>query len=97
MGIYFSETYGLNDFYVGLVFSIGTGLYILASPFATRILKMVKSYEPLLFLGSILTGFSFFFLGPDDLTYLPKKLYITCIADGVIGLSSILIYIPALP
>ncbi|KAL4453663.1 hypothetical protein ABPG74_009559 [Tetrahymena malaccensis] len=97
MGIYFEETYGLDDLYVGLVFSVGTVVYLLASPIGTKMLQYTKNYEFLLFLGSILTGISFFFLGPDEYTFLPQKLYITCIANGFIGLASILIYIPALP
>lgn len=71
MGIYFSDTYGLDDLYVGLVFSVGTVVYLLASPFGTKMLKYTKNYEFLLFLGSILTGLSFFFLGPDEYTFLP--------------------------
>lgn len=97
MGIYFSDEYGLDDLYVGLVFSVGTVTYLIMSPLGTLAMKNTKNYEFLLFIGTIFTGISFVFLGPDDYTFLPRKLYITCIANGMIGIASIFIYIPALP
>jgi hypothetical protein len=97
MGIYFNKVYNLDDIYVGLLFSIGTATYLLLSPFGTYILKYTKNYSLLLFIGTIVTGLSFFFLGPEPLLGLPQKLYITCIANVFIGVANLLIYIPALP
>ncbi|EGR27519.1 major facilitator superfamily protein, putative [Ichthyophthirius multifiliis] len=97
MGIFYSETFGLNDLQIGLVFSVSTIVYMIFTPFGTRIMKLTNNYEMLLLIGAIMTGVSFFFLGPDELTGLPKSLYITLAADGVQGLATLFIYIPALP
>ncbi|EGR27814.1 major facilitator superfamily protein, putative [Ichthyophthirius multifiliis] len=97
MGIYFNKVYGLDDLWVGLLFSIGTSTYLFLSPLGTYMIKFLNNYSLLLFIGTFITGLSFIFLGPDPLLGLPQKLYITCIANVFIGIATLFIYIPALP
>ncbi|EGR27815.1 lipase family protein, putative [Ichthyophthirius multifiliis] len=97
MGIYFNKVYGLDDLWVGLLFSVGTVTYLILSPLGTYMIKYVKNYSLLLFIGTFITGLSFIFLGPDPLLGIPSKLYITCIANVFIGVATLFIYIPALP
>ena len=65
MGVYFSDEYLLDDFQIGLLFTVSTAVYLVLTPFAAKYIKMFPSYEFLLFLGTLIMGVSFLFLGPD--------------------------------
>jgi hypothetical protein len=51
----------------------------------------------MIFYGSLITGITFFFFGPDSWTGLPPSLWIICIADAIQEAANVFLFIPAIP
>jgi MFS family permease len=51
----------------------------------------------LLFIGSLLTGFSFLLLGPAEFLDIPQAIYWPIISLAIMQIGNILIFIPILP
>jgi predicted acyltransferase len=97
MGVYFTDEYNLDDFEIGLLFTVSTAVYLILTPFAAKYIKRFPSYESLLFMGTLIMGVSFLFLGPDPILGIKKDIYVVSVAFVFIGFGCILVYIPALP
>ncbi|KAM3143694.1 hypothetical protein pb186bvf_004190 [Paramecium bursaria] len=105
LAIYYDQQYGIGPDTVGYVLTIVTSFYILGCYLTGKVTKdkykrIVKQliYVQTVFVGLLSFGVSFMFIGPDsNLIGVPHLLWVSLVAQAVLGITTGPAYIPSMP
>lgn len=89
---FLKQQFDLNPIQIGLVFLSGTGAYTLFSVIV-GLLSDKLGQRKFIISGFLIFGLSYIFFGPADFIGRPR-VWITCVADGVLGVGAAMGSIP---
>lgn len=96
---YLESSYSLESGIIGLIFAATSLLYVALCPLGSAIVRRLQNNRVLLFAGCFFIGIGFIWLGPSpDLCFgVSRQLWVTVVANLLIGVSNIFSFIPVVP
>eukprot|EP00742_Colponemidia_sp_Colp-10_P008901 GILJ01009672.1.p1 GENE.GILJ01009672.1~~GILJ01009672.1.p1 ORF type:complete len:375 (+),score=49.46 GILJ01009672.1:525-1649(+) len=91
------DDFELSKVAVGAVFMVITLTYATTAPFVGRLVRRCGGMQTMV-VGLFVSALSYMLLGPSPLLpFIPKTLWLVCIALGVMGLGCCIVFVPAMP
>ncbi|CAL1534922.1 unnamed protein product [Lymnaea stagnalis] len=91
------QQFDLSTAVIGLIFVISPGLYGLTSPIWGYISDSKKLRGSLIFLGNLMCGIAFLFIGPSPyLPFLPDELWVIIVGLVIVGIFISLAVVPTM-